>query len=1056
MPGVRRPAPSWQLSTIVEMQRGMTDEEALRFLTTGETPADPSEPTDETTDDDEPVDLSEGDVLALLAGVPIGGFVAGFDPDQPRDDHDRRVGVLTAVTAADDSWKTQLRAPRGTPIGGQWVDEIGGMIGWIFKPSGKPVKPTPTAYKKGRTSGTVAAIRADGNAILRIGDNDTLEIHSRKSGNSWELESTLTKSAAHKRVRGDTGEEWHEPDLKPLSENDDESGGFVERQEAPVDVEKIASPASDTAPAEVSEIGEPKQQPSPSPSVEAKPNNTPVPEAEPGLGPRLKATATIYRKGIQDGEVVAQTGDGERRLRWDEGRKRFISEARDGVAWNETGALTKKDAHATIRDEEWFAPKRSDATEVSVSPTEDIAPAPAPMSMPLSPDAERFDQTLLSVEQAGNLGPSGMQTLALASDGTTKNEFGRGDMPENVRKAIASYTFSPGANNMLRESSGDVTGLPESARDRVFALDEGFRLPDAKLSNDLITFRGVNDVASVFPGLNTSNDLTGTKIRDHGFTSSSLEEDVARSFTSSYDDDAQPVIFRVHVPEGMPAVGILGVESEVLLPRGSEFTVVRDNGVDPEGFRRLDVTVKTSAPPESVQVPQDALDARARFDRTLAEGLSGDDALDSVPYAPENVDTPDDISAAIEVYSDLGYYVNTELRKSAGDVNAVTSDKRRKMVEDLEAGFAESRLPNDVIVWRGFPGAHMVFDDAWSDDDLTGLEWTDAGYGSTSTDENVAKNFAKSDHLNPALIRVRVPKGTPALAVKSDEDEIILPRNSRYQVVRDNGVDENGLRRLDVEVTTSATPEVTEPVTEMLQSTPASAPQSSLRSAYDSGFEVEEKFGFGQNADSVERLRLSDGRQAVRKKLRKLKSGLSTKNQARNEVIVGEVATAFGLGDLRVEKLSDSEILMSFVEGDVGVLVPEAPSVSAQRPGGKEIAILDWITHNSDRTAGNWILAPDGSVKPIDHSNVPLTASAAKKKSLDNALMSPFVDYWLNPVRSFKWDPIKKMKPRLTRDDVSDARQRLESLRTAFKDVGETPALELMLKRLARLEEFVQ
>lgn len=294
-----RRAPSFDLTTIVEMPRGLTDDEVVRFLVENVLPGDQDEPVDDDNvnddNDEEPV-IGEGDARSLLAGIPVGAFIAAFDPG-----------------TVDKHWREQLRAPKGTPIGGQWVESIGGVIRWITAPGAKNAKGA-VIYRKGQSPGDTVAVRADGGAVVRVGSSGNFEVHSRKSG-SWQRESTLPKKAAYDRVRGQTGEEWREPDVRPFTEGDDENEGFVESRQ----VEEV--PTLEETSKSIDRV-------------------------------RIVPTKAVFRKNITDGEIITEDEAGTR-VYWDASRKKFIFTDRSGA---ETDVLSKNQTYQRVKSGNWYEP----------------------------------------------------------------------------------------------------------------------------------------------------------------------------------------------------------------------------------------------------------------------------------------------------------------------------------------------------------------------------------------------------------------------------------------------------------------------------------------------------------------------------------------------------------------------------------------------------------------------------------------------------------------------------------------------------------------------------
>lgn len=140
------------------------------------------------------------------------------------------------------------------------------------------------------------------------------------------------------------------------------------------------------------------------------------------------------------------------------------------------------------------------------------------------------------------------------------------------------------------------------------------------------------------------------------------------------------------------------------------------------------------------------------------------------------------------------------------------TERKQKLIAEVDRGMAASKLPRDVEVWRGLRSGQGVFGprDSWPAD-LTGKEWTDPSYLSTSTSKTEARKFAKIGTGGGLMMRVVLPEGTGAVQVSEPrthqrpgsvmvhESEILTERGLKLRVVRDHG-DVDGIRTVDVEV----------------------------------------------------------------------------------------------------------------------------------------------------------------------------------------------------------------------------------------------------------------
>jgi hypothetical protein len=142
---------------------------------------------------------------------------------------------------------------------------------------------------------------------------------------------------------------------------------------------------------------------------------------------------------------------------------------------------------------------------------------------------------------------------------------------------------------------------------------------------------------------------------------------------------------------------------------------------------------------------------------------------------------------ALYDYTGMTYgEVNRPLRRGLGSLRAVTDPGVRAQIRLMDAAMSRSALTSDVVLYRGTSGGSRIFGSHW-DSNLTGAEWTEHAYLSTSSSQRQAAIFANSH--NGAQIRLLVPKGTHGIELTGDdaEAEVLLQRGLRLVVVSDTG-----------------------------------------------------------------------------------------------------------------------------------------------------------------------------------------------------------------------------------------------------------------------------
>lgn len=213
--------------------------------------------------------------------------------------------------------------------------------------------------------------------------------------------------------------------------------------------------------------------------------------------------------------------------------------------------------------------------------------------------------------------------------------------------------------------------------------------------------------------------------------------------------------------------------------------------------------------------------AEPTFDERIQKAKAGRAGLDQPPLrltvdTNEILGQPSDwppsrvrqVTEALRAYRGSGYReINDALRSARVDR---AEGRIRDYIRRIDQAMDASRLPADVVVWRGVTNPTKVFGPDWNDTSVVGLTWNEASYASSSADERVARTFSGVGS-GSVVIRLLVPRGTPAVRLSdhgpdhrnpggiSEEAEALLHRGLTFRVVADHGYD-GGVRRIDVEV----------------------------------------------------------------------------------------------------------------------------------------------------------------------------------------------------------------------------------------------------------------
>lgn len=110
----------------------------------------------------------------------------------------------------------------------------------------------------------------------------------------------------------------------------------------------------------------------------------------------------------------------------------------------------------------------------------------------------------------------------------------------------------------------------------------------------------------------------------------------------------------------------------------------------------------------------------------------------------------------LDTYASIKYKeINSQMREGK------VSKENQKIIDSILSSMNKNKLKEDVIVYRGVGGHY----DKSNKNSFT----------STSTDKEVAKNFARGE--NSEVREIKVPKGTPVAYMGGAERELILPPN---------------------------------------------------------------------------------------------------------------------------------------------------------------------------------------------------------------------------------------------------------------------------------------
>lgn len=396
----------------------------------------------------------------------------------------------------------------------------------------------------------------------------------------------------------------------------------------------------------------------------------------------------------------------------------------------------------------------------------------------------------------------------------------RNRLTQEQQEVLHAYTeMSFDINAHLR---GNYVTNPARTEREVEQLNEIFGRPDAVLPQDVVLYR-----AAAIPENQLSDEpgkLVGSIINDPAFLSTSVSREVAEEFLETALSMQQigqgagtmPVMMEISAPagtRGIPLMEALAIQDyahqqEVLLGRGTPMEVTsaqtrfdRDTG---EAYLFLQVRPVPPAEEFEPLLPQEQQQQESRFpyesppfdplERGAATRLREQATYMFDDYREQAGQEGDRSGfqsiAALHYYSNQGYAdINSMLRGAGGAALHATEDLAER-IEAIDRAFEHPRavMPVDATLYRGYrlPTTSIPSDVS----QLVGTEMTDSAFVSTSLKESVAEGFLEPDPDRvTVLAEIRAREGMPAVpvlglghAANLDEDEVLLPRGSRFVV----------------------------------------------------------------------------------------------------------------------------------------------------------------------------------------------------------------------------------------------------------------------------------
>lgn len=371
-----------------------------------------------------------------------------------------------------------------------------------------------------------------------------------------------------------------------------------------------------------------------------------------------------------------------------------------------------------------------------------------------SPEQARDDQGRWT---DGGSGLSGYDALV----GMVTPSFTRDE-----RWAIGAYTAAGASriNQMLRGTQRPFSSEEEAINNQQVALLDS-AMAKSVVPRDMVVYRGTS-LANL--GVKSGDDLVGATLIDKAYPSTSTMRDVALARSSMWGSFTKDgALIRINLPKGSNALFPGGGEAEVILPRNTGLRIT--SYAPPKGGR--DVY-------DNMAILTAELALVKKFDENQPRDDQGqwtDEGGGPIPIAGMDVTPTSKQQAAVLTYVSDDIYNPGHAIALNGPLRAgsALTPAQQTAVSLLDG--AMTPLPATTTVYRG---AEKDFAGLGA----TGLRYVDPGYISTTTDFEVAKEFATQAADTGVVYSIQVPKGTPVLdtskflpAKVQGQREFILP-----------------------------------------------------------------------------------------------------------------------------------------------------------------------------------------------------------------------------------------------------------------------------------------
>lgn len=385
--------------------------------------------------------------------------------------------------------------------------------------------------------------------------------------------------------------------------------------------------------------------------------------------------------------------------------------------------------------------------------------------------------------------------------------------------------------------------------------------------------------------------------------------------------------------------------------------------------------------------------------------------------------------------------------------NPDTDDVQRRAALDLldradRTGFGNSGFPTAYEVSQVGRQFGMGRDDRWAGKEAM-LDSSWAAVRPVAVETPAKEKLDSLGGWHDEWVAAELPAASEVFDAAGRLDGTDYPQH-HVDIDADGAAQDRFTERADEIMTTQAGSPSTDMPSPSTTAVPAGSGDEALAAGVRSGVADRIPLGGGQNNAGVDLATFNDGSRGVLK-IAKDVEGTPARVQHDAEELAGAVMRALGLRAPATVRPSARRLWMEYADGVPAVAVPGArrgvefrvnPDYLDGNPDARIMGLADILVENYDRNFGNWLVAPDGRLIPIDHG----FAFHGLRDPGDVSLIgyAGMAEHFIKPYPNLGEWADNDMHP----DDIVEARRRLAALRSRFERLGHVDWFEKMMARL--------